>query len=148
MPGLAGKFLIDTNVLIYATLPNDRRHAQANSILRDVRKASARAFVCTQNLGEMYPNLTGAKLKPPDSPEVARRKIQSIATLRRLEIIPITYATVAKALELCQSYNVRAQDYFDMQIVAAMILNSIPTIITENADDFAAIREIRAFDPF
>jgi predicted nucleic acid-binding protein len=148
MIALSGKLLVDTSVLIYATLSNDPRHATASGILALAGSRSCQPFVSTQNLAEMYPNLTGPKVKPPDSPEVARSKIQSIGRLRGLEVIPITSQTVDKALELCQKYNVRCQDYFDMQLVAAMMLHGIPTIVTENAQDFAPIREIRVINPF
>jgi predicted nucleic acid-binding protein len=148
MPVLAGKCLIDTNVLIYATLRNDSRFAAARRVLEAARDREFAAFITVQNLAEMYPNLTGPKSKPPDSPAVARTKIQSISGLRYLEILPITVQVIEKALELCEARQIKKQDYFDMQLVAAMLLESIPTIVTENAGDFSGIDGISAINPF
>jgi predicted nucleic acid-binding protein len=148
MPVLTGRCLIDTNVLIYATLRNDDRFAAARQVLQAARDREFAAFITVQNLAEMYPNLTGPKSKPPDSPAVARTKIQSISGLRYLEILPITVQVIERALELCESRQIRKQDYFDMQLAAVMLLESIPTIVTENASDFAGIDGISTINPF
>jgi predicted nucleic acid-binding protein len=148
MPVLAGKCLIDTNVLIYATLRTDSRFDAAREVLELARNGVLTAFITVQNLAEMYPNLTGPKSKPPDSPALARKKIQSISALRYVEILPITIEVVEKAMELCESRNAKKQDYFDMQLAAVMMLESIPTIVTENASDFSGLHGIRAINPF
>jgi hypothetical protein len=116
--------------------------------MHKARRGEMEAFISVQNLAEMYPNLTGPKQKPPDSPEVARRKIESVAHLPYLRVLPVTEAIVVRALTLCQQFNIRRQDYFDMQLVATMVEFSIPTMITENISDFAAVEEINAINPF
>lgn len=146
--GISGKVLIDTNVLIYATLSGDKRHNAAFDVLNMRLKKNVDMFISVQNLAEMYPNLTGPKNQPSDSPELARAKISSIAKLSRLTVLPITYETTRKALKLCEHYGVRRQDYFDMQLVAAMQLEGIPTLITENASDFAVVETIHTENPF
>jgi predicted nucleic acid-binding protein len=88
---LRGRFLIDTNVLIYATLEQDPRHVQALEVIMRGQEEFCAAFVAAQNLAEMYPNLTGPKTQPPDPPEVARRKIMSVGRLHFLEVLPVTY---------------------------------------------------------
>ena len=104
--------------------------------------------VSVQNLAEMYPNLTGPKRKPSHSPRLARRKIESIVRLRFVQLIPVDDSVILKTLELCEDYGVRRQDYFDMQIVAAMLMNNVPTLATENAADFRVVKEIRTVNPF
>ena len=51
-------------------------------------------FVSVQNLAEMYPNLTGPKNQPPDSPVMARDKIRSLSRLRGLTVLPLTLESV------------------------------------------------------
>lgn len=143
-----GRFLVDTNVLIYATLSVDPRYEKARKVLELRKNKNNQLFVSTQNLAEIYPNLTGPKTKPSDLPAVAREKITTLASLDRLAVLPVTVTVVKKALELCQKYEVTKQKFFDMQLVALMILENIPVIITENIHDFHGIKEIKAINPF
>lgn len=141
--------LLDTNVLIYATLSNDKRHSQAKSLLLGQgESASLDLFISVQCLSEMWPNLTGPKAIPPDSPEVARSKIDSISILPHLTVLPIDVDTVRLAVRLCERYRVTRQAYFDMQLAATMLQNRIRLIYTENISDFSGIEGIEAINPF
>jgi predicted nucleic acid-binding protein len=148
MPGGPEKVFIDTNVLIYATLSNDSRFQRAREILLRKNEVSQQLFISVQNLGEMYPNLTGSKMGIPDTPEQARQKIESIASLPRLTVLPLTGDVVTLALEFCEKYGRLKQDYFDMQIVGFMKRYGIGLIYTENIGDFSGIEEITAVNPF
>ena len=140
--------LIDTTVLIYATLEDDPRHLAARAALVGQDDDFGRRYVSVQCLGEMYPNLTGPKMTVPDSPALARAKIQSIATLPRLSVVPLTADIQRRALDLCEEHGVLRQRYFDMQLVATMIHYDIGILITENEKDFAGITAIRVINPF
>lgn len=141
--------LLDTNVLIYATLPEDKRYPVAHSLVLGEGRASLwELFISVQCLSEMWPNLTGPKLKPPDSLEVARLKIQSIARLPHLTVLPIDTDTIRRAIGLCERYKVERQDYYDMQLVATMLQHRISLICTENASDFQEIQGIELINPF
>jgi predicted nucleic acid-binding protein len=141
-------FLIDTNVLIYATLTSDPRFARAREVLEARLKQPNRAFVSAQNLAEMYPNLTGPRTQPPDSPELAAEKIAAIWRLRGLIVLPVTMHVVDRALTLCRDHHVTRQRYFDMQLVASMQIHGIPTIVTENEADFSGIEGVSVVNPF
>jgi predicted nucleic acid-binding protein len=145
---LAGRILLDTNVLIYATLAGDSRHAGAREALALRHRPGVELFISVQNLAEMYPNLTGPKNQPPDSPELAREKIRSLARLRGLTVLPLTLETVQLALDLCVTTGVTRQAYFDRQLAALMIRESIPVILTENVNDFTGIEGITPVNPF
>lgn len=145
---LTGRVLVDTNVLIYATLTADPRHKRAQEALDLRRKPQVEVFISVQNLAEMYPNLTGPKNQPPDSPAVARDKIQSIARLRGLTVLPLTLDTVHGSLDLCVAGGVTRQKYFDQQLAALMIREGIPIILTENDSDFAGIEGVTPINPF
>ncbi len=145
---IKGRALVDTNVLIYATLTADPRHEQAREVLALRHRPEVELFISVQNLAEMYPNLTGPKNQPPDSPELARNKIQSLARLRGITVLPLTLETVHLALDLCVSGGVARQGYFDQQIAALMIRENIPVILTENVKDFKGIKGIKPINPF
>jgi predicted nucleic acid-binding protein len=60
--------LVDTNILIYATLAADPRHQRAQELLALRHRAGVELFVSVQNLAEMYPNLTGSKTNRQTAP--------------------------------------------------------------------------------
>lgn len=148
MPDGPEKVFVDTNVLIYATLSNDPRFTRAREILLGNKEDRQERFISVQNLGEMYPNLTGPKMDIPDTPEQARRKIEAVGALPHVTVLPLTQDIVTLALEFCEQYGRTKQDYFDMQIAASMKRHGIRKIYTENTADFAWIEEITAENPF
>ena len=145
---LTGRILVDTNVLIYATLSADPRHERAKEVLALRHRAEVDLFVSVQNLAEMYPNLTGPKNQPPDSPALARDKIRALSRLRGLLVLPLTLETVQSALDLCVEGAVTRQAYFDRQLAALMQRENIPVILTENTRDFEGISDIAPLNPF
>jgi len=145
---MKGRFLVDSNVLIYATLRNDARYARACKVLAARHLPGRQMYISTQNLAEMYPSLTGPKNQPADSPAMARAKIAAIANLDCCTVLPVTRLVVEKALELCEQHAVTKQRYLDLQLVALMMLEGIPEIVTENAADFASLPGIRVINPF
>ena len=145
---LRGRVLVDTNVLIYATLRADGRYERAQEVLGLRNSHAVELCVSVQNLAEMYPNLTGPKNSQPDTPELARRKIESIAGLDALNVLPLSLGISRRALQLCERYSVTRQQYFDMQLVATMLEEGVGTILTENSKDFEGIEEISVVNPF
>ena len=145
---LSGRVLVDTNVLIYATLKADPRHEAARQVLAQRHRPEVEMFVSVQNLAEMYPNLTGPKNQPPDSPGLARDKILSLSRLRGLTVLPLTLECVHDSLNLCVAGGVTRQSYFDRQLAALMRRESIPVIVTENVRDFQSIDGITPITPF
>jgi predicted nucleic acid-binding protein len=140
------RVLIDTDVLIYATLEKDPRFERSRDLL--LSAGNDERYVSVQNLAEMYPNLTGPRMKPTDEPAVARAKILSIASLPTLQVLPLTGDVQAIALELCEKYGISKQRYFDAQLVAIMVAHGIRTLLTENDRDFKDFSEIRTVNPF
>ena len=62
---VTGRVLVDTNVLIYATLAGDPRHGCAREVLALRHRDDVELCVSVQNLAEMFPNLTGPKTNRP-----------------------------------------------------------------------------------
>lgn len=145
---LRGRVLVDTNALLYATLAGDSRHERAWEVLAKRHRPEVSMFLSVQNLAEMYPNLTGPKNQPPDSPDLARRKILSLARLRGPTALPLTPETTLMALDLCVAAGITRQAYFDRQLAALMLREGIPVILTENAPDWHGIDGITAINPF
>jgi predicted nucleic acid-binding protein len=157
MPSDDESIFIDTNILIYATLSKDPRYQRAHEIVlgckTDVEETShtnttRKTYTSVQNLSEMYPNLTGPKMDNPDSPEQARAKIEGIASLPSITVLPLTQDIITLALELCEKYRRIKQDYFDMQIAAFLLRYNIKTLYTENTKDFDTMEEVIPVNPF
>lgn len=141
--------LLDTNVLIYATLEHDPRHGRARElVLGGDAAAGSELFISTQNLAEMWPTLTGPRTDPPDPPAVARAKIDAIAALPHLTVLPIDRETISLALCLAADRNVTRQDYYDMQIAGTMRQYGLTRIFTENVTDFGGLEGIEPINPF
>ncbi len=145
---LTGRALVDTNVLIYATLTADPRHERAKAVLALRQRKGVELFISVQSLAEMYPNLTGPKNQPPDTPTVARDKIRALSRLRGLTVLPLTVGTVQSALEMCVKCGVTRQSYFDSQLAATMLGENISVIFTENTKNFSDIAGITPLNPF
>lgn len=146
MPIDEERVLIDTDILIYATLDDDPRGGLSRELL--LSRSGPERFVSVQNLAEMYPNLTGPKMENPDDPITARKKMQSIASLPGIQILPLTGDVQSVALELCEKHGITRQRYYDAQLAATMLVHGIALILTENASDFVDMPEIRAVNPF
>ncbi|MGA2480867.1 MAG: PIN domain-containing protein [Spirochaetia bacterium] len=146
MKGDEGRVLIDTNVLIYATLEDDPRSEQSRALL--LAQGGKERYTSVQNLAEMYPNLTGPRMERPDDPAVARAKILSIASLPSLQVLPLTGDVQNVAMEICEKHGITRQRYYDAQIAATMVVHGIRTLLTENVADFEGMTEIRAVNPF
>ena len=54
---------------------------------------------------------------------------------------------IEKTIELCQKYNTKSQEIFDVQIVATMLSNGITTIYTYDTGHFSRFEEIEVFTP-
>jgi predicted nucleic acid-binding protein len=145
----SAEYLLDTNVLVYATLADDPRHDIARALLFG-DPAGPRPAVCVsvQNLAEMWPTLTGPRTTPPDPPEVAEAKILSIAGLPHVTLLGVDRETVRLALRLARELRVTRQRYFEVQIAAVMLQNGVRHLYSENASDFRGIDGIEATNPF
>lgn len=138
--------LIDTSVLIYATLADDPRCEQAREVVLGPDERWGRRHVSTQNLAEMYSNLTGPRMSRPDSPEEAARKVASVGRPAHITVLPVTLAVVSGALRLCSAHDIRRQVHFDAQLVAVMAEYGLARIYTENTADFAALAGAAGID--
>jgi predicted nucleic acid-binding protein len=142
------ELFLDTNILIYATLEQDPRFFVAQKLLLNLDNKYSCLYISTQNLSDMYPNLTGLKMTKPDNPKLAGEKIRAIASLPHIRVLPVTINVIHLALELSEKYNVNRQYYFDIQLVATMLIHNISLLASENEKDFQRIKEIDVFNPF
>jgi len=99
---MATTYLIDSNVLIYATNEDSEFHPQALEVVRKVLEGKIRACVAYQNLHELYAVITDPKrVERPLSPRDAREVIEFYIKARN-----IRKSNISNALELLKKYDV------------------------------------------
>lgn len=139
---MAGRILIDTNILLYAY---DRgqpvKQPLALTVLDQLVEHGLGALT-SQVLAEFFVNAT-KKLQPPLSVEEAHGRIQNY--LLSWEVLDITGAIVLEAVRGVRVYRLT---YWDAQIWASARLNQIPLVFSEDFSDGVIIEGVRFVNPF
>ncbi len=140
---------LDTNILVYAINKDSPYHVIARGILDDANNGNLRAFVSPQVLSELYATLTNrSRIENPLIPEDAYDVVRGLLDSETIEKVYPKETTLNRGLLLARENNVKAQDFFDVLIVATMLDNDIDTIYTANENDFSKYKEINVYNPF
>lgn len=123
------KYVIDSNIWIYAAAGNDT----AIQTLNDIIKADLKAYSALTRLEVFgYKNLS--------SDEDCKLK-NLFACFEELEI---TSTIIDTAIEIRKLHNIKTPD----AVIAATAINYGATLITRNAIDFKNIKKLNLLDPF
>ena len=140
---------LDTNILVYATNEDSPYHSTAKRIIDQANNGIFQAVISPQVLSELYSTITSPKrVKYPLSPEDAYDAVKRFLECEAIFKIYPKEMTLNRALQLAKENNIKAQDFFDVLIVATMLDNGINTIYTANEDDFKRYKEITTYNPF
>lgn len=140
--------LLDTNVLVYAADESSPFH-EVSKGLRD-RGLEGRISLCIfpQILSEFYAIITDSKrVSNPRNQEEAVGEIEKYLNAKHLLKFYPEPDVVDIMLELLRRYDIRRQEVFDAQLVAAMLSNGITRIYTFNRDHFSKFSEIEVLEP-
>ncbi|MBI4763194.1 MAG: PIN domain-containing protein [Deltaproteobacteria bacterium] len=139
---MVDKFLVDTNVLLYAYDKSEPvKQAQALSVL-DYLVTSSLGVLTPQILAEFFVNVT-RKIEMPLTMEQAYDRIQNY--LLSWEVLDLTGPIVLEAARGVRTYQFA---YWDAQIWASARLYQIPIILTEDFNVGAVIEGVRFVNPF
>jgi predicted nucleic acid-binding protein len=134
--------LLDTNVLVYAHDPRDRRKQAIAVELLDRCIAAERAALSAQNLSEFYVVVT-RRLPDRIRPAAAIQQAERLAaTCRVLDV------TTLLVLEGCRGSEVHRLSLWDALVWAAAKLAQIPYVLTEDAQHGRSIEGVTFLDPF
>jgi predicted nucleic acid-binding protein len=143
---------IDTNVLVYADQGKSPFHSSARRALLAHDRRGDELWINRQVVREYLAVVTRPSRTPPHQPlmsaEGARSSVESL--LQVFRIADDAAATTAQLLEILTQIPVAGRQVHDANIVATMLSNGIPTLLTFNLDDFrrfSAMIEIRVPDP-
>ena len=135
--------LIDTNVLVYAFDVDENKKIIARDLLRRCWKNEAQFAISVQNLAE-FSAVIREKMSTPVSGEKAGKFVRAIGKFRGWTILPYSAATVIRAHEIQDEFEVH---FWDALLVATMEENNIRTIYSEDRH-FSKIPWITVIDPF
>lgn len=139
---MTGRALIDSNVLVYAFDPADRRKQQAALTLLDGLAAVQRGALSTQILGEFF-RVTTEKLTRRLSRAAAQREVILLAA--GWPVMPITSHVV---LEAARGAVAHGMPYWDAQLWATARLNQLEVLLSEDFQDGRVIDGVRFVNPF
>jgi predicted nucleic acid-binding protein len=137
---------VDANVLVYAFDAEAPQHLASRNLLDAARIGATTLFVTSQVLCEFYAIVTNSRrvLKPRSSADA----IAAVTDLLSfLHVLPIPARSVEGWIDLLRRRPVTGGAVFDLQIVAAMLANSVKHIYTFNTDDFKPFSEIEHLMP-
>ena len=135
-------FLVDTNVLVYAYDPRDRKKQEhARAILRRLVPGGL-AVISVQCLTEFF-RVVRWKLPEPLSPDDALLRVVRLA--RACRVLDLTSWIV---LEACRASNAYQVSIWDALIWATAKVNQVPDVLTEDWEHERVLEGVCFLNPF
>jgi predicted nucleic acid-binding protein len=126
---------IDTNVLVYATVPTSPFHTRAQASLTALWNAGDDLWINRQVLREYAMVVTRPQaFMQPLAPAAAALQAQALST--QFRVADDTSAVTAQWLVLLQTIAVGGRQVYDANIVATMLAFGITHLHTHNTADF------------
>lgn len=138
--------LVDTNVLARSLEQGHLHYQAALSSLSQLRRQNEDLILFPQNLIEFYALATRANNSLKFTPDQAVAEVAAIE--QQFIILPEDPLFFAEWKRLISRYHPTNRRVYDFRLVALMLLNRIPTILTFNDKDFEQIQEIKTLNPF
>lgn len=138
----AVKYLIDTNVLVYAHDRSEPEKQKKAFELMERLYDLGSAALTTQILAEFFTIIT-RKLSAPLTTEESIREVELLA--RVWPVFDVTIFTVIEAIRGVQSHQM---SYWDAQIWASALINQVPVVLSEDFSSERVIEGVRFINPF
>lgn len=133
--------VVDTNLLIYATVSSSPWNNQARHWLKTLQERNKILCVTTQVLREYLVILTrGQIFSQVFSIDEAVQEIEAL--LQSLEVIGEIQESSDRLRDIVQRYQVHGKQIHDANLVATMITFGISHLATYNQKDFKRFQEI------
>ncbi len=138
--------LVDTNVLVYATVESAPRHAEARAWMTRLQREGFRLCTTPQVYREYLVVLTrGLIFEHAFDPDEALDALSAMR-LSFEEVLPAS-ETLGTLLSLVRRYGVRGKRVHDAQIAALMLTHGVERLATYNTKDFDCFDEITLLAP-
>ncbi|MBZ0315159.1 MAG: type II toxin-antitoxin system VapC family toxin [Anaerolineae bacterium] len=131
----SNRIFVDTNILIYASVPTSPLHAQAVSRLRSLRRSGSELWISRQTLREYMSVVTRPQtFIKPYSPTGLVGQIRRFQ--QRFEIAEDNSRVMSALLKLLDYPGAQGKQVFDANIIATMQVYKIDGLLTHNIADF------------
>jgi predicted nucleic acid-binding protein len=138
---------MDTNILLRGAQPSHPLHADAVNAQITLRKRGDQPCIVAQNLIEFRAVAT----RPAAVNGLGMTQPQAAQELIHLKALYPLFREAPEILaeweRLVSVYGAEGKQNHDARLVAAMIVHSIPAVLTFNRDDFTRYAEITVFTP-
>ena len=134
--------LVDTNILVYAYDPSDKRKSRRAIEVLTLLEFTKRGVLSTQILSEFFNTVT-RNIPNPLDPSNARVTVQRF--IEHWEIVPVTSDVVLEGMRGSIEHQL---SYWDSLIWAAAKLNDVDTILSEDFSHGQVIEGVRVVNPF
>jgi predicted nucleic acid-binding protein len=139
--------LIDTNLLVRSVQRSSNASNTARSALLSLYRGEHRLFLTPQNLAEFWNVCT----RPQNANGLGLTVQEAHRRTYRLErvftVLPDSLLTFHIWRDLVVKYEVKGAKVHDARLVATMMANRIPQIVTFNTSDFTRYSGIEAVHP-
>lgn len=129
------KVLLDTSVLVAATVEAHPQHQQALPWLQRARRGELSAVIASHTLAKLYSVLTSLPVRPRISPSIAWHLIQQnvLATMEAVDLSTEDYQAV---LEHLSASGMTGGTIYDALIAHAAWKAGVDRLVTLNRADF------------
>jgi predicted nucleic acid-binding protein len=139
---MAVKYLIDTNVLVYAYDRSEpEKQKRAFDIMERLHNTGS-GVITTQILAEFFSAVT-YKLNIPLTLDESTHQAELLA--RIWPVFDVTTFTVIEAIRGVKTYQM---SYWDAQIWASALLNQVPIILSEDFNSGIVTEGVHFINPF
>jgi predicted nucleic acid-binding protein len=141
------RFLVDTNILLRVSRPNDPNYRLIETSLKELEKQSSQLCFALQNVAEFWNVCT----RPMEhngyglSLEETRRRVESIE--RSMTFLPDNEHVYSIWRALVIDQKVSGVQVHDAHIAATMIAHSVSRILTLNPGDFQRYSGLQVIHP-
>ena len=142
MKKLTGKWIFDTNILIYALDETSPYHSTTIPLFEFIKAGTLQGVVSTQNISETVHVLYHGYKQP----------MQTITDRLEELLIGYSFETIAPLsttipLFFTLLHKQKKPQIYDTLLAATLIDNKIPQLITCNEKDFSSFKELTIYSP-
>ncbi len=125
---------IDTNVLVYASVPVSPWHRQSVECIGSLESEGVAIWISGQVIRELLVNLTRDDIR--GSRSHGEMIEQVIRMIDRFRVASDTEAVRQALIEIVRRHRVQGKQIHDANIAATCLVNGIPRLLTNNERDF------------
>jgi len=143
MKFMTEKYLVDTNIIVYAFVYDDPKKQEISYKLLLNAFNDVNANFSIQNIAE-FANVMQNKFKLDLNSDHLRSIVYDLRGTNS-NILYYSFDTITGAINICTESELH---FFDALLAQTMIENGITTIYTENESDFKKVKGLKVINPF